>query len=138
MLHLRIARPVRDLAKSTGLYRCGLGLHVIGSFEDHEGFDGVMLGTPGSGYHLEFTRCRTHPVEPAPTPEDLTVFYVPQEARWQALCASAIAAGFKPVASFNPYWEARGRTFEDADGYRLVLQRDEWRPEAPSRNVSNL
>lgn len=126
MLHLRIARPARDLAKSADMYCRGLGLRVVGSFEDHEGFDGVMLGNPDSGHHFEFTHCRTHPVEPAPTPEDLVVLYVPQETEWRAMCGSALAAGFKPVASFNPYWDARGRTFEDADGYRVVLQCDEW------------
>jgi hypothetical protein len=38
-----------------------------------------------------------------------------------------VAAGFKQVASFNPYWDMRGRTYEDADGYRTVLEREEWR-----------
>jgi prolyl oligopeptidase len=37
-----------------------------------------------------------------------------------------LAAGFKQVSSFNPYWETRGRTFEDPDGYRVVLQQAEW------------
>jgi hypothetical protein len=37
-----------------------------------------------------------------------------------------INAGFKSVISFNPYWDANGRTFEDHDGYRLVLQNAEW------------
>jgi hypothetical protein len=37
-----------------------------------------------------------------------------------------IAAGFSPVAAFNPYWDTRGRTFEDDDGYRVVLQNAEW------------
>jgi hypothetical protein len=37
-----------------------------------------------------------------------------------------LAAGFTQVASFNPYWDARGRTFADPDGYRVVLQRAEW------------
>jgi hypothetical protein len=27
---------------------------VLGSFMDHEGFDGVMLGIPGASYHLDF------------------------------------------------------------------------------------
>jgi hypothetical protein len=35
-------------------------------------------------------------------------------------------AGFRRVAPFNPYWEVRGRTYEDADGYRIVLQQAEW------------
>lgn len=124
--HLRIARPVSDLALTKDMYCRGLGLRVIGSFEDHEGFDGVMLGAVGADYHFEFTCCRKLSVRPAPTVEDLTVFYVPPEAEWRAACASLLAAGFKRVAAFNPYWEARGRTYEDGDGYRIVLQRAEW------------
>jgi catechol 2,3-dioxygenase-like lactoylglutathione lyase family enzyme len=123
---LRIARPVRDLSITTAMYCRGLGLRLVGRFEDHDGFDGVMLGLKDSGYHLEFTRCRTHPVAPAPTPEDLLVFYVPTAAEWQTACASMLAAGFKQVSSFNPYWETRGRTYEDPDGYRIVLQQAEW------------
>jgi len=38
-----------------------------------------------------------------------------------------IEAGFREVSSFNPYWARQGRTFEDADGYRVVLQRASWR-----------
>lgn len=108
------------------MYCHGLGLRVVGGFEDHDGFDGVMLGVEGSNYHFEFTHCRTHPVAPAPTPEDLVVFYVPAESEWQAACASMLAAGFQQVTSFNPYWEARGRTFQDPDGYRIVLQQEGW------------
>lgn len=108
------------------MYCRGLGLRVIGSFENHEGFDGVMLGTPGAGYHFELTYCRSHPVVPAPTAEDLLVLYLPSPAEWRDACASMLAAGFKRVASFNPYWDVRGRTYEDRDGYRLVLQNAEW------------
>lgn len=124
--HLRIARPVTDLARTREMYARGLGLQVLASFEDHDGFDGVMLGAPGAGYHFEFTRSRRHAVLPSPTVEDLTVLYLPGEAEWRAACERMLAAGFRQVASFNPYWEARGRTFEDADGYRIVLERAEW------------
>jgi catechol 2,3-dioxygenase-like lactoylglutathione lyase family enzyme len=124
--HLRIARPVSDLAKTVDMYCRGLGYVVLGSFEDHEGFDGVMVGAPDGGYHFEFTCHRAHPVQPTPTVEDLSVLYVPDVDDWQAACARMIAAGFRPVAAFNPYWEARGRTFEDGDGYRVVLQNAEW------------
>jgi len=34
-------------------------------------------------------------------------------------------AGFRMVASWNPYWNARSRTFEDPDGYRVVIQNEE-------------
>jgi YycE-like C-terminal domain/YycE-like N-terminal domain len=108
------------------MYCGGLGLRILGSFKDHDGFDGVMLGIAGSDYHFEFTYCRSHPVAPTPTPEDVTVLYIPVEEAWRASCARMLAAGFKQVASFNPYWETRGRTYEDPDGYRVVLQQEQW------------
>jgi catechol 2,3-dioxygenase-like lactoylglutathione lyase family enzyme len=118
---LRIARPVTDLERTRRMYCEGLGLRLIGSFDDHDGFDGRMVGAPGAQYHFEFTRSRTHPVRPTPTVEDLVVFYLPDRVQWQAACERMVAAGFRRVASFNPYWEANGRTYEDADGYRIVL-----------------
>jgi len=125
--HLRIARPVKVLEKSVQMYCQGFGLIEIGRFADHAGFDGVMLGRPELGYHFEFTYCRVHPVAPAPTAEDLIVFYLPDVSEWERTCRSAIEAGFVEVKSFNPYWDKLGRTFEDPDGYRVVLQRAAWR-----------
>lgn len=120
--HLRIARPVADLARTTAMYCRGLALRVIDRFDDHDGFDGVMLGFAASNYHFEFTHRRNHPVAPAPTVEDLAVLYLADAAEWSAACARMLSAGFSQVRSFNPYWDLRGRTFADADGYRIVLQ----------------
>lgn len=131
--HLRIARPVTELFRSQSMYCAGLGLRVLGSFEDHEGFDGIMLGRAGMSYHLEFTTCRNHPMTPRPTEEDLFVFYVPDREEWARRCDAMRAAGFLQVPSFNPYWDLRGCTFQDPDGYRVVLQQAIWTPgEAPS------
>lgn len=129
--HLRIARPVRDLARSTNLYCQGLGLRILGGFKDSDGFDGVMLGIPDAGYHFEFTYCRTHPMAPSPTVEDVIVLYIPVKTEWEARCASMCTAGFVQVPSFNSYWDLRGCTYEDPDGYRVVLQQTAWRPDEP-------
>lgn len=123
---LRIARPVSDLERAVRMYRQGLALDEIGRFADHDGFDGVMLGHGGATFHFEFTCCRRHPVSPTPTPEDLLVFYVPDHDDWERRCRSMRDAGFAEVAPFNPYWARRGRTFEDVDGYRVVIQRAAW------------
>lgn len=128
--HLRIARPVSDLARSRELWCAGVGLEVIASFTGHSGFDGVMLGGAGKDWHLEFTHCVDHPLLPAPTAEDLLVVYIPDAAAWQQACQRAEQAGFKAVASFNPYWDQSGATFVDHDGYRLVLQNRPWPAEA--------
>lgn len=125
-LHLRVARPVRDLSRATDMYRRGLGLTVIARFEDHEGFDGVMLGDAGANYHLEFTRCAAHEIGPSPTPEDLLVWYFPDAGEWSRRCQAMLDAGFAEVSPFNRYWAKLGRTFADPDGYRTVLQQADW------------
>ena len=124
--HLRIARPVSQLERSAAMYCRGLGLTEVGRFEDHDGYDGIMLGSPGLAWHFEFTRHRHHPVGPAPTREDLIVVYVPDPCAWKAACLLAVEAGFVEVAPSNPYWQTHGRTFEDHDHYRIVICRDAW------------
>jgi catechol 2,3-dioxygenase-like lactoylglutathione lyase family enzyme len=123
---LRVARPTDDLAALLRFYQQGLGLRVLYRFEDHDGFDGVMLGQPGAPYHLEFTAKRGHAAGRAPTPDNLLVFYLPDPGEWAARVERMRAAGFHPVPAFNPYWDRAGRTFEDPDGYRVVLQNAAW------------
>jgi hypothetical protein len=53
--HLHIARPVSDLARTKDLDCRVLDLRVVGSFDDHEGFDGVMLSIPGPPITLNST-----------------------------------------------------------------------------------
>jgi len=33
--------------------------------------------------------------------------------------------GCKPVRAFKPFWDRKGKTFEDSNGYRIVLQNSE-------------
>jgi hypothetical protein len=63
---------------------------------------------------------------PSPAEDDLLVFYVPAAAEWERRCGAMLRAGFREVSSVNPYWNLRGRTFQDPDGYRLVLQNEVW------------
>jgi len=124
MTYLRVARPTDDLDTMVRLYLEGLDLEILGKFRDHDGFDGVILGRPRLGYQLEFTRQAGHSAGRAPTKDNLLVFYHPEPESWQAACGRMVAAGFREVASWNPYWDAQGRTFEDPDGYRVVLQNE--------------
>ena len=123
---LRVARPTNNFDEVVRFYTEGLGLEVLGSFADHDGFDGVMLGLDGASYHLEFTRQRDHTVGRAPTQDNLLVFYLPDQQMWQAAVEQMGIAGYQPVPSYNPYWDRHGRTYEDPDGYRVVLQNASW------------
>ena len=123
---LRVARPTDHLEAVVRFYTEGIGLMVLGSFEDHEGFDGVMLGITGASYHLEFTRKRGHAAGRAPTQDNLLVFYIEDAQEWQHATERMSAAGYQPVPSFNPYWDRLGQTYEDPDGYRVVIQNQSW------------
>ena len=126
MAHLRVARPTDDLAAVVKFYRDALGFDVLCEFNDHDGFDGVILGHRGAAYHLEFTHRAGHNAGRASTEDNLLVFYLPDAAEWQAAVARMEAAGHEPVTAFNPYWDQNGKTFEDPDGYRVVLQNAGW------------
>lgn len=123
---LRIARPTNDLSALVKFYTTALGLTVLSSFEDHAGFDGVMLGHPECSWHLEFTYQHGETVERAPTTEHLLVFYVKEKDDWEKAVKKVEDAGGVKVKASNSYWEVHGATFEDPDGYRVVLQNAAW------------
>src|SRR5258707_4669945 len=120
--HLRVTRPTDNLQIIANMYEQRLGLQVLTHFENHEGFDGIMLGNREMSYHFEFTYHRDHIVGRAPTQDNLLVFYIPNKSEWDERCHQMLAAGFKQVDSHNPYSDKSGRTFDDIDGYRVVIQ----------------
>lgn len=124
--HLRVARPTDNLSDVVRFYRDGLGFEVLYEFHDHEDFDGVMLGHRQAAYHLEFTRKRGHTAGRAPSEDNLLVFYLPDESEWRQAVQRLDHRGYKTVKAFNPYWDKNGKTFEDPDGYRVVLQNARW------------
>ena len=54
-LQLRVAHPTRDLDAAAAFYQL-LGLPVLASFQDHDGYSGVVLGMPDSSRQLELAR----------------------------------------------------------------------------------
>ena len=126
MSTLRVARPTDNLPEVIKFYRDGLGLEVLASFSGHNDFDGVVLGRKGFPYHLEFTHKRGHQVGKAPSQDNLLVFYLPDKAEWNIAVARMRKHGYEPVKSYNPWWDDGGKTFEDTDGYRVVLYNNKW------------
>jgi catechol 2,3-dioxygenase-like lactoylglutathione lyase family enzyme len=125
-MQLRVARHTDRLEAAVEFYRDGLGLREIGRFHDHDGYDGVFVEIPGTGAHLELTAGGVHGA-PEPHPESLLVLYVGDEGALQAIAARL---GRDPVAPANPYWAEHGMTFEDPDGFLVVLV-----PETPVKDL---
>jgi catechol 2,3-dioxygenase-like lactoylglutathione lyase family enzyme len=124
--HLRIARLSAHLATVVRFYRDGLGFDVLYEFRDHDGFDAVMLGHKGAAYRLAFVHNVGHKRGQTPTDDNLLVFYLPDADEWKRAVARLEELGHQSVKAFNPYWDVKGKTFEDPDGYRVVLQHASW------------
>lgn len=121
VVQVRVARPTGNLDAVVRFYGEGLGLAVLGSFHDHAGYSGVMLGLPGYAYHLEFTEQPGDGLFPPPSRDNLLVFYIPDAARIAAIVSRLSNMGYVPVPPENPYWQVRGVTIPDPDGWRVVL-----------------
>jgi GNAT superfamily N-acetyltransferase len=126
----RVARPVRDLARSANFYGGLLELRPKGGFTGHAGYDGLFFALPGGG-ELEVTK---GPITPRPgTDDDLLVLYLrtPEEVR--RTVAVLLSADVPALPAANPYWDQWGRTFLDPDGYAVVIAAAEPDPMAAVR-----
>ena len=122
---VRIARPTDQLIEIEKFYCEGIGLKKIGSFQGHAGYTGIMIGLPNASYHLEFTQHIHGSPCPAPTKDNLLVLYMPNLESIHRIAERLREMGYPQVQPENPYWEDKGITIEDPDGWRLVLMNTE-------------
>jgi catechol 2,3-dioxygenase-like lactoylglutathione lyase family enzyme len=124
LVAIRVARPTADLDRIRSFYEHVVGLPLLWSFVDHDGFDGAIFGLPDERAQLEIVRS-PHGDVPAPTNEDVLVLYQSDTSAADDLVARLRRAGAVEVSNdptLNPYWPRHGaRTFSDPDGYRLIV-----------------
>lgn len=72
---LRVASLADNLEAVICFNRDGLGIAVPYGFEDHDGFDGLMLGQEGAPYHFEFTHRRGYLAGRAPMPVNIQRYH---------------------------------------------------------------
>jgi catechol 2,3-dioxygenase-like lactoylglutathione lyase family enzyme len=116
-MKLRIARHTDRLDEVVRFYRDRVGLPEIGSFQDHDGYDGVFLAIPGSGTHLELTTGGAHRA-PAPHPESLLVLYLESQREIDAIAERIAQPAVMPA---NPYWQRNSQAYADPDGFQVLL-----------------
>lgn len=80
-----------------------------------------MFGLPDTEYHLEFTRHHNGSPCPAPTKDNLLVFYFTNQSEIHKIAKRLHTLGYGEVEPENPYWKEKGITIEDPDGWRIVL-----------------
>ena len=99
----------------------GASIRTIEGFGD----DGVMAALREAFSREHALQCGYCTPGMLVTARDI-VLRLPDVAEWTEAVQRMRNAGFAPVAAFNPYWDHNGVTFEDPDGYRVVLQNAAW------------
>jgi catechol 2,3-dioxygenase-like lactoylglutathione lyase family enzyme len=122
---VRLGRPTNQLEEIVRFYCAGLGLDLLLEFEkDQAGYSGAILGIPQTSTHLEFVVHETGftPIQiKPPTKDHLLVFYLANKSSYDAITTRLGEMGSQPVPADNPHWDLDGVTFEDPDGWRVVL-----------------
>jgi hypothetical protein len=107
---MRVARPTVDLDRIRSFYEHVVGLPLLWSFADHDGFDGAIFGLPDERAQLELVRS-LHGDAPAPTSEDALVLYFGDGGAGAELVDRLRRAGTIEVtavsARLNPYCRRR-------------------------------
>ncbi len=119
-MHFRIARHTCDLDRIKRFYTEVFGLNVLGSFANHDGYEGVFIGKKDLGWHLEFTtsdeEARHHFDD-----DDILVFYPTSRASYEKLIQNIERLKVKKLSAKNPYWNDNGIVIKDPDGHTVIL-----------------
>jgi catechol 2,3-dioxygenase-like lactoylglutathione lyase family enzyme len=116
----RFARHTNDLERIKSFYIDVLGFELLGSFENHEGYDGIFIGKPTLDWHLEFTKSNEN-VYHSFDEDDLLVFYPESISEYENLINRIAKNNIHFITPKNPYWKLNGKMIMDPDGYNIIL-----------------
>lgn len=116
----RFARHTNDLEKIKSFYIHILGFELLGSFENHNGYDGIFIGKSNENWHLEFTKSK-ETITFNFGDEDFLVFYPNSIEDYNRMISSLNKNAKKSNPTKNPYWNENGKLFFDPDGYGIII-----------------
>lgn len=119
-MKLRTARHTDRLEEVVSFYIENLGLKILGSFKDHDSYDGVFIGKEKADWHLEFTTSGSK-AKHLSDEDDLIVFYCDSQDEFEIIRENFKRNNIPAVKAKNPYWQQNGLTYLDPDGFRIVI-----------------
>lgn len=119
-MKLRVARHTDDLEKIKTFYTNVLGFEILGSFENHDNYDGIFVGKPNLDWHFEFTKSDKK-ANHFSDEHDIFVLYPETITEYNNLIAKIINSNISIITSANPYWNTNGKLLLDPDGFRIII-----------------
>ncbi len=119
-MEFRYARHTSDLLLLKQFYTQIVGLENLGGFRDHNSYDGLFLGIPGTGWHLEFTVSGEKP-DHTFDEDDALVFYVNSNEELLKIRDRISKNNIVFETPKNPYWVKNGIMVSDPDGFKIIF-----------------
>lgn len=119
-MNLRVARHTNNLEKIKSFYITVLGFELLGSFENHDTYDGIFIGKSELDWHFEFTQSETKAYHIFDE-DDIIVIYPKTILEYNMLTNRLVDNDILIITSKNPYWNKNGKMFLDPDGFRIVI-----------------
>ena len=116
----RYARHTTNLQEIEKFYTEIVGLEKIGSFENHNNYDGLFLGHKNSNWHLEFTTSTNKPNSKFDQ-DDILVFYLNSEIELAQIKKTIKQKNINLEVPKNPYWSENGIMISDPDRFKVVF-----------------
>jgi hypothetical protein len=119
-MKFRFARHTNNLEKLKTFYSKILCLEILGSFENHNNYNGIFLGKQYLDWHLEFTKSNEI-VKFNFNEDDILVFYPENIAEYNFLIENINKNNIDFIECKNTYWSINGKMILDPDGYRIII-----------------
>jgi hypothetical protein len=116
----RIARHTNTIDKISTFYTEVIGLEVLGSFNDHEGYDGIFLGKKDLDWHLEFTSSDSL-AKQIWDEDDFLVFYPKSVEEYESILKNIEIQKVQVHVPKNPYWIENGILLRDPDDCGVIV-----------------
>ena len=87
----------------------------------------MVLCSGGWAHHIISNLRERTAISPGVRRRRILLVFLPAIEEWQAAVDRMEAAGLSAVSAFNAYWDQHGRSFEDPDRYRVVIQNAAWK-----------
>ncbi len=122
-MKFRYARHTTNLLQLEKFYIEVIGLQKLGGFENHAQYDGIFLGLPNVGWHLEFTTSPDKPLSKFDD-DDALVFYVHSKMELNAIKRKLATKNIQLEKPKNPYWVENGIMISDPDKFKIIFSID--------------
>lgn len=116
---IRCARHSQEIEEVESFFTQVIVLQKLGSFQNHESYEGQFLGFSNQGWHLAFNFTEEN-INHTPDADNLLELYMSQQLM-NKVQQQAKKQGVNNFTPKNLYWQDKGLDFLDPVEYAVII-----------------